>query len=77
MNWGKGVVFRLFFFNESFEENYGGISGMEEKLMGQEWGFQEVLLKSMHSLQLKNKLGVNKNTFEITQFLQRSSCKFL
>lgn len=73
MNWGKGVAFCLFiFFNASFEESREGISGMEEKLIRWEWGIPEVLLRTMHSLRVQNKLGVNKIHIEITHFFQKT-----
>lgn len=77
MNLGKRVVFCLFyfFFNVSFEESHRGISGMEGKLMGQEWGFQEVLLRTMHSLQLKKQTQSKQNEFSNYSFLTETFYK--
>lgn len=45
MNRGKGVVFFCcccyISFNAGFEESHRDISGIEEKLMGQEWDFKK------------------------------------
>ena len=50
------MVFLFFFLMRVLKkENYGGISGMYEKVMGEERGFQG-LLRALPSLQLKGEL---------------------